>query len=414
MSRPVALFAFLAVLLASASHSASQPSAVDSDPRLKNFDPSKLVRFSTAAQAEAKRMELIRYIWRDGLPVTTLPQVTTHIGTEVFSKDLTGLDGKLASSVDCLDTTIAPYDFHSISYLIHPLAKSAQSGRLVIVHSGHRHKLADWAGEDAVINRLLSGGYTVLAMDLPLFGWNANNLTVKVPKGGGTVTLLPYNHQAMFDKLLPVLPNDGTIFRFFLEPEVQGVNYFLQTNPGADVSMIGLSGGGWSTHMSAAVDVRIKRSFPVAGSYPLYARKSPFPTFSNDVEQFYAPLYLETDSNGDGITDTAAGVASWLEIYILGGFGPGRRQTQILNYYDACCFFGDAFKTYTGFVSSTVRHLGQGEWDFHSDTTHKQHQISGDVLNRVVMPGLEGTDATSPRAGAAGLSVVTPMHPAIP
>jgi pimeloyl-ACP methyl ester carboxylesterase len=413
MNRTLALLPILAALLGSGSHSAEKQSALENDPRLRNFDPSKLVRFTTPAQADAKRMELIRYIWRDGLPVKTLPQVTVHIGAEVFTKDLIGLDGKLAASVDRLDATIAPYDFHSISYLIHPIARSTQSGRLVIVHSGHRRELTDWAGEDAVIDRLLSQGYTVLAMDLPLFGWNANNLTVKVPKGGGIVSLVPYDHQAMFDKLLPLLPNDGTIFRFFLEPEVQGVNYFLQANPSGDVSMIGLSGGGWSTHMAAAVDVRIKRSFPVAGSYPLYARSSPFPTFSHDIEQYYAPLYRETDSNGDGITDTAAGVASWLEIFVLGGYGSGRRQTQILNYYDSCCFFGDAFKTYTGFVSGTVRHLGSGEWDFHSDTTHKLHQISGDVLDRVIMPGLMSADAGSPKANATESSSDSPTHATI-
>lgn len=408
MSRPVLLLPILAVLLASAFHSAAQQGGVESDPRVKDFSPSKLVRFATPAQAEAKRMELIRYIWRDGLPVKTLPRVTARVGAEVFTKDLTGLDGKLAASVDRLDATIAPYEFHSISYLIHPLTSSAQNRRLVIVHCGHRHEVSDWAGEDAVINRLLSEGFAVLAMDLPLFGWNANNLSVKLPKGGGTVTLLPYNHQAMFDKLLPSLPGDGTIFRFFLEPEVQGVNYFLQTNPGADVSMIGLSGGGWATHLAAAVDVRIKRSFPVAGSYPLYARKSPFPTFSNDIEQFYEPLYRETDSRSAGTTDTAAGVASWLEIFVLGGFGSGRRQTQVLNYYDSCCFFGDAFKTYAGFISNEVRQLGEGEWSFHSDTTHKMHQISADVLNRVIMPGLEDGRAASPIALSAGFPRAEP------
>ena len=138
-------------------------------------------------------------------------------------------------------------------------------------------------------------------------------------------------HKEMFQKLIPTLP-DGTIFRFFLEPVLQGINYFLQANPGGDVSMIGISGGGWTTTLAPAVDVRIKRSFPVAGSYPLYCRTNPFPTFSHDIEQDYEPLYRETDANSDGITDTAAGVASWLEIYALGGCGPGRRQVQILNY----------------------------------------------------------------------------------
>ena len=35
-----------------------------------------------------------------------------------------------------------------------------------------------------------------------------------------------------------------------------------------DVYMAGLSGGGWSTTFAAAIDKRIKGSFPIAGSVP--------------------------------------------------------------------------------------------------------------------------------------------------
>ena len=108
-----------------------------------------------------------------------------------------------------------------------------------------------------------------------------------------------------------------------------------------------------------------------------------------DAEQYYAPLYREIDTDDDGVPDAADGVASWLEIYALGGYGPGRRQVQVLGLYDSCCFSTDVFETYDDHVSDVVERLGQGDWDFHSDRTHREHKISQDVLEHVILPGLE-------------------------
>jgi len=151
--------------------------------------------------------------------------------------------------------------------------------------------------------------------------------------------------------------------------------------------MIGKSGGGWTAHVVAAVDTRIDLSLPVAGAYPLYARK--LTRSGEDAEQNYIPLYKEIDTDGDGITDTAAGVASWMEIYALGALGTGRRQIQIQNFYDTCCFFGPYFKTYDDFVAGVVDRLGAGRWEHHSDTTHKAHLISDDVREKVILPAVE-------------------------
>ena len=65
----------------------------------------------------------------------------------------------------------------------------------------------------------------------------------------------------------------GAVYRLFLEPIVQDINYFTRAVPNAgDVSMTGLSGGGWTATMAPAVDSRIKLSIPVAGSAPFYCR----------------------------------------------------------------------------------------------------------------------------------------------
>jgi len=141
--------------------------------------------------------------------------------------------------------------------------------------------------------------------------------------------------------------------------------------------------------MIAAVDVRIQTSFPVAGSLPLYLR--PYsPGSRGDAEQMYEPLFKEVDGDGDGIPETAAGVASWLEIYALGGLGPGRKQVQVLNFYDSCCFSTNVYLTYTAFLSELVRDLGEGEWTIYSDRSHRAHMISTQVLSEVIIPQLSG------------------------
>ena len=63
----------------------------------------------------------------------------------------------------------------------------------------------------------------------------------------------------------------GSPLRFFLEPVVTGINYFLSKYPAChDIAMMGLSGGAWTTTVAPAIDTRITLSIPVAGSQPAY------------------------------------------------------------------------------------------------------------------------------------------------
>jgi hypothetical protein len=84
--------------------------------------------------------------------------------------------------------------------------------------------------------------------------------------------------------------------------------------------MAGLSGGGWTTTLYAAVDPGIRYSFPVAGTIPLYLRTG---GSVGDKEQFLEEFY---------------GLAGYPDLYLLGASGAGRKQIQILNRRDDCCF----------------------------------------------------------------------------
>src|SRR5437016_10127528 len=78
-------------------------------------------------------------------------------------------------------------------------------------------------------------------------------------------------------------------FRFFYKPLVVAMNYVEDHYTYESVYMTGLSGGGWTTTVYAALDPRIERSYPVAGSAPNYLRVGY--EGLGDVEQDYSAFY---------------------------------------------------------------------------------------------------------------------------
>jgi hypothetical protein len=95
----------------------------------------------------------------------------------------------------------------------------------------------------------------------------------------------------------------------------------------ASVQMIGLSGGGWTTTVYAAIDPRVTRSHPVAGSLPFSLRGA-------------APNVTSSVGDREQRRDTLPGfygAAAYLDLYVMAATGPGRRQLQILNRFDPCC-----------------------------------------------------------------------------
>jgi hypothetical protein len=133
--------------------------------------------------------------------------------------------------------------------------------------------------------------------------------------------------------------------------------------------------------MMAAVDPRIKLSVPVAGSSPLYHRNTDAGSVG-DAEQYYAPLYNENIAPDR----TGGGVATWLEIYALGSYGPSRHQVQVTNLHDTCCFSGTFADSYKQIVTDKVTALGTGKFEYYRDDTHHSHAISSHVIDTVINP----------------------------
>lgn len=185
------------------------------------------------------------------------------------------------------------------------LVNQHPNGKLAIYHAGH-DQLALREGRETVV-AMLDAGYDVLALSMP-----------------------PMPHE-QYRSLRP-----------FLEPVALALNYATHRKPYREVIMAGLSGGGWTTVVYSALDPRIRRSYPIAGSLPF-----PLRTHYTDAPDYEQQL--------PGLA------ADYLDLYLM-AVSDGRQQLQVFNSEDPCCFAGTKALVYRDAVSKRATALG-GEFD---------------------------------------------------
>lgn len=329
-----------------------------------------LITINSAADVTLKRNALIQFIWgAAGFPSAKLPSsVNKNIQSPVA-----GLNN--LERVDQLNVSM---DAGEIGLAYHFIAQR-KNNRLVVVHHGHACTfndspvLADQGyGMQRTINGLLSDGYSVLAVYMP----HENPNVCGNP-----------SHDQMFANITTT----GSVMKFFLEPVAVCLNY-LKTKSAVDsfpdyldFNMVGLSGGGWTTTVYAAIDPTIKLSFPVAGSMPLYLRTD---GSVGDTEQTLSNFYQ---------------IAGYPDLYVLGSYGPGRKQVQILNRRDDCCFgqkqgvapmgisWDQAVRNYEEQVRNALFKLGSnGFFRLEIDEAATAHMISHNAVVNVILSELNG------------------------
>lgn len=308
----------------------------------------------------AKRSALVRHIWgRGGFPKDVLPASVRK-----------AIEGPLAGlprlrRVDELRIAL-PAGVVTPAYHFIP---AKPNGRLVVVHQGHGCEgLADaHSGLPVLITALLAGGYGVLGLEMPK----------QRPGDCGP-------HEPLFATMY----GDATAYRFFFEPVAVALNY-LERNAARDgfrpyshFHMVGFSGGGWTTTVYAALDPRIRVSVSVAGSMPLHLRAG---GSTGDIEQ-YDPVFYS--------------LAGYPALYVMGALGKSRRQIQVVNRGDSCCFgelqheggdYDTDVRRYEQSVRSALKALGAPEDAFsvRIDEVVKQgHALSWRTIEQIVLPTL--------------------------
>lgn len=275
------------------------------------FDDSQRIR--DGDDAEDVRAEMSELVFGGPLPSRS-PDGVRLTTDPVF-------DGFLIQEI-----TVNTDDLTSIAYLIHP---RTSNGALAIYHQGHGGDFRDLGTK--TIGVLLASGYQVLAFSMPMRGMNT--------------------HPFETDEHSELRVRDHPL-KYFIEPVVVALGWADSTYAYSRRFMMGLSGGGWTTAVVAAIDERIDASYPVAGSWPHYLRDQ-FGYFG-DYEERITPNYLE--------------------LYLLATH-PGRQQVQIFNEFDSCCFGGPYSYDYLSYTSYRSNQWA-GRFQILMDHGEYEHTIS--------------------------------------
>lgn len=313
------------------------------------FDAKKCIKISNLDEAKKLRSELIKFIWKKDKIPSTVPVLgkKSHYKSPqeqaAFSRRISDRFSGMHNLKKVEEfTQRMEHDVSFRSYLYTPDKKSNK--KLVIYNHGHVAGRQHYGKR--LINFFLHKGYHVVAMAMPL-AW-PNSMLVDGAAYQSPVAGHNFLGSLETEKLCPI--------KFFVEPVCAVLN--LLSKDFNACYMIGLSGGGWTTMVCAALDTRISQSFNVAGGLPVNLRNKP--KDKGDWEQVHIGLY---------------NIASYLDLYILGSIGKNRKCVLVFNKYDSCCFSGTLYEKWGSDVGKIVKKLG-GHYEVYSDTTHKSHIIS--------------------------------------
>ena len=334
------------------------------------FDPATYIHINSVGDVATARSQLIDKVWPGtGVPTAAMPDaVITEPGIPTDLSGL-GLNPTNVASIERIESTAG--FLPNRQYLISPTAINNKNDVLVILHQGHGLGASGYfyGNFPNVANQLLAEGYHVNVMAMPVVGWHSDYGSTYLTSATTGET---YGNQT-HDHLIAGFQEAGLPeLAPFAEPVTIAINYFVSQNPDYDyVAMTGLSGGGWTTEFVAALDERIRLSFPVAGSRPI-----PLPGGAGIGEGEAQLPGIVPDTN-------------YLDLYALGGLGTDRKQIKINNQFDNCCFNGTVdVDNYTPFLEAHVASLG-GDWTFVLDDSVAGHVISQDTLTNVILPALE-------------------------
>lgn len=293
----------------------------------------------------------------------------------------------------------------------HSYEGSRTSDTLIIHHNGHSvcsgskpvrtANCADCTPNyDTVQDWLNELGYDVFEMAMPLHGCNRLNAAtacadhcVDNPAKGFNCSVCsntagggPSSHQ-WFEQF--ETQGDKTM-RYFLEPVVLAVNHAMSLGY-THVVLVGLSGGGWTTTIAAAMDPRIKLSMPIAGSVPKVP-SALWPEFVPDNPEGRGKMGAGGDYEQNAEREIYR-ECGWICMYLLAALEPDRHALQMLHEHDSCCFATagqhDKIARYNAFVQRTLVKIGGGwmqtaaNWGNFHEVNYRDKTVIGAMIERL-------------------------------
>ena len=325
--------------------------AIENNQFVSQANIDSLIKINDKSDIDQKRYFLTEFLWDAGtlhriIDKSPLPQVESDISDSRYD------NFQNLKRIDRL-TVEMKYGINSISYLFIP---EKSNGKLILYHQGHG---GDFILGKRTIQFFLDRNFTVLASTMPLVGMN--NQPIVEMEGFGKIKLISHEQ-------LKLLKTDGfNPMRLFFDPIQVNLTFLQKEYDFKQYSMIGISGGGWTTVIYSAIDERISDSFSIAGSVPFYLRVNDRDI--GDYEQTNSDLYQNVN---------------YLELYVLSAYGDGRKHIQIFNQNDPCCFSGNGYETYEFIIKDKISQLGNGDFQVFVDDTHNEHKISDTALEHII------------------------------
>lgn len=350
------------------------------------------VHVGSAGDVRDLRTRLINQIWPGGFPRNVVPTSVIETASQNSVSNASGLFSLLSNGeksylkAEYRLTVELGFGVRSVIYL---WESKAPKNRLFLLHDGHSDDAFDANGVVKVrgmvsstnlvtVETLLESGYDVMWIQMPLYGDNLSASTPQYPLSAQCGAKCD-RHAELFEAFGG---SSMSPYEFFLEPVIVAINYANATRTYSDISMMGASGGGWTTLLAAAIDVRISNSASVAGSVPLFLRTGTCGKASvGDAEQ----------KSNMGLLYNAI---SYLDLYIMASNGANRQHLQINNQFDTCCFFGVAYSKYANYLSKWIVKKKLGIYKYELDTSFVGHGYNASVgaapanntLNTLILP----------------------------
>jgi len=194
----------------------------------------------------------------------------------------------------------------------------------------------DFSGEVIIPESFVPDGYPVLELGMILQGPNRSDRSIELP--GGDKRTVGGDHSV----LGPLTSEGLNAMRLFMQPVALAVDYALARSE--RVVLAGISGGGWTVDVYAALDPRLAGAVSISGSIPHPLREgADLGDFEQRIER---PIYA---------------IAGFETLYLLSAMEQPHRQ--VFYEFDACCFRwserAPAFFAYATEVQDELTELGR-------------------------------------------------------
>ena len=319
-------------------------------------DPDGLLRVVTPPDALRWREKVRSILWGGD------PPSVNRVTTSVFEHDAGSIIGRAPRSSEWLHYRgdgVAP------SRAIYVQTKQPASDCLFLYHAGHRDgfivrphdpytntRFYFPIGARKLVQRVAAAGCDLLLFSMPLDGENR---------------YLSNFAGLTHDGLGKMKPANGSALRYFVDPVLVILSHTRAMRGYTRIAMAGLSGGGWTTTMVAAIEPNVGYAYSVAGSLPNYLRQG---KDLGDWEQTGASELWST--------------IDYLDLYLMGVAEPSRRATHFWLRHDTCCFKADVAIEFAAPLRRHAQKKGFGPLQFLVDTTYVGHDVTEAITDRIL------------------------------